>query len=43
MDKLLHNLQLIFTTSFESTRVMEDITIVLCEDEFILDVMQAML
>ena len=42
-DKLLHNLQLGFTSSLESTRVMENIAGVICEDEFVLDVVLATL
>ena len=39
MDKILNDLQLVCTTSLKSTGVVENITIVAGEDEFILDVM----
>jgi hypothetical protein len=37
-DKFLHVLELIFTSSFESARVMKDETRVALEDQFIIDV-----
>jgi hypothetical protein len=42
-DKILNNLQLIATASFKSTAVVENITVVFREDEFVLYVMQARL
>jgi hypothetical protein len=42
-DKILNNLQLIFTTGLKSAGVVEDITIVVSEDEFVFDVMHATL
>jgi hypothetical protein len=38
-DKLLHLLEFIFTSSFESARVMKDKTRVASEHQFIIDVM----
>jgi hypothetical protein len=43
MDKILHGLQLSFTTVLESARVMKNITTVICEDELILDIVLAVL
>jgi hypothetical protein len=37
-DKLLHLLEFIFTSSFESARVMKDETMVALEDQFVIDV-----
>jgi hypothetical protein len=37
-NKVLHNLQLYLIPSFKSWRVMENVTIVLCEGNFVLDV-----
>jgi hypothetical protein len=42
-NKVLHNLQLCFIPSLESSGVMENITIVVCEGNFVLDVVQATL
>ena len=42
-DKILHNFQLFFTASFESAGVVEDISVVVSEDEFVLDVMDVTL
>jgi hypothetical protein len=42
-DKILHNLQFTFTTRLESSRVVENIAGVFCEDQFIIDFMQATL
>ena len=42
-DKILHKLQLVFASSLESTGVVENITGVICEDEFVLDVVLATL
>jgi len=42
-DKILNNLELFFTASFESAGVVEKITVVVSEDEFILDIMHATL
>jgi hypothetical protein len=42
-DKILHHLQLIFTTGLKSARVMENITAVVCEYELVLDVVLATL
>ena|SRR6266850_347847 len=43
MDKILHNLQLGSHASLESARVVENITGVICEDEFVFDVVLATL
>ena len=42
-DKLLHRIQLVFTAGLKSTGVVENIAIVVCEDEFIVDVVLATL
>jgi len=42
-DKVLKNPQLFLTASFKSTAVVENITVVLRENEFVLYVMQATL
>jgi hypothetical protein len=42
-DKILHNLQLHFIPNFKSSEVVENIAIVLCKGNFILDVVRAML
>ena len=42
-DKILHNLQLSSISSLESAGVVENITGVVCEDEFVLDVVLATL
>jgi len=42
-NKVLHDLQLRFIPSFKSSGVVENITIVLCEGNFVLDVVQATL
>ena len=42
-DKILDDLQLFFTASFESARVVEKITVVIREGEFVLDVVHATL
>ena len=39
----MHDLQLIFTTRLESTGVVENITIVGIENEFVVDFMEATL
>jgi hypothetical protein len=39
MDKLLHNLQLLIISTFESARVVEDITVMTGESQFVPDVM----
>jgi len=39
----MHNLQLHFIPSFKSSGVVENITIVLCKGDFVLDVVQATL
>jgi hypothetical protein len=39
----LNNLQLFFTAGFESAGVVENISVVVSEDEFVLDVMPATL
>jgi hypothetical protein len=39
----LHDLQLLFTSSLESSGVVENITTVLCKGDFVLDVVQAAL
>jgi hypothetical protein len=43
MDKLLYNLQLVFSPSLKSTGVVENITVMLAEYEFVLNVMRAAL
>jgi len=40
---MLDNLELLFTASFESARVVEKITVVVIEDEFVVDVVHATL
>jgi len=42
-NKVLHNLQLFFTSSLESSGVVENITMMLCEGNFVLDVVQTTL
>ena len=42
-DKFLDNLQLVFTTCLESPGVVENVSIVVREDEFILDVVMTTL
>jgi hypothetical protein len=42
-DKLLHLLEFIFTSSFESARVMKDETRVALEDQFVINVVVATL
>ena len=42
-DKFLYNLQLVFTARLKSARVMENIAIMVCEDEFIVDLVLATL
>jgi hypothetical protein len=42
-NKVLHDLQLPFTPGLKSSGVVENITIVLCKGNFVLDVMQATL
>src|SRR6267142_3770508 len=42
-DKFLHNLQLRFIPCLEFSGVVENISIVLCEGDFVLDVVQATL
>jgi len=39
----LNNLELFFTASFEPAGVVEKITVVVSEDEFVLDIMHATL
>jgi hypothetical protein len=39
----LHDLQLFFTAGLESTGVMENISLMIREDDFVLDVVQATL
>ena len=43
MDELLNNLQLAFTTSLKAAGVVENVTVVVYEDEFVLNVMLATL
>jgi hypothetical protein len=38
-DKILHDLQLFFRTRFQSAGVVEDISVMVFEDDFVLDVM----
>lgn len=38
--KILHKLQLVYSTSLNSTGVVEDKTIVICEHEFVLDAVE---
>ena len=42
-DKFLDNLELVFTACLKSTRIVENVSIVVREDEFIVDVMKATL
>jgi hypothetical protein len=42
-NELLNNLQLVFTARFKSAGVVEDITVVVGENEFVVDVMHATL
>jgi hypothetical protein len=42
-DKLLHNLQLVFIPCLESAGVVENITVMVREDQFVLDVVFATL
>jgi hypothetical protein len=39
----LHELQLVYTASLKPARVVEDITFVICEDEFVLDAVKTTL
>jgi len=39
----LHRIQLVFTAGLKSTGVVENIAIVVCEDEFVVDVVLATL
>jgi hypothetical protein len=41
--KFLNDLQFVFTAGFESAGIVENITVVVSEDEFVLDVMHATL
>jgi len=43
MNKILHNLQFFFTAGFKPAGVVENITVMLPEYEFVFDVMQATL
>ena len=38
-DKVLHDLQLLFVPSLESSGVVENITVMICEGQFVIDVM----
>ena len=42
-DKFLDSLQLVFTARLESAGVMENVSTVVCEDKFILNVVMATL
>ena len=42
-DKFLNGVQLIFTTRLKSAGVVENIAVVVCEDDFIVDVVLATL
>ena len=42
-DKVLHDLELVFPTSFKSTGVVENITAMAWKNQFVLDVMAATL
>jgi len=42
-DKLLYSLQLVFTARLKSAGVVENIAIVVCEDEFVVDLVLATL
>src|SRR6267142_2374674 len=42
-DKFANNLQLVFASILKTAGVMENVTVVVGEDEFVLDVMQATL
>jgi hypothetical protein len=39
----LHELQLVYTSSFKPAGVVEDIAFVICKDEFVLDAVKATL
>jgi hypothetical protein len=39
----LHDLQLVFTSGLESPGVVKNITVMICEDQFVLDIMEATL
>jgi len=41
--KILHKLQLVYTASLNSAGVVEDITDVICKDEFVLDAVKTTL
>jgi hypothetical protein len=43
MDKILHNLELHFIATFESARIVENVTGVAREAQFVLDVVLATL
>jgi hypothetical protein len=42
-DKLSNDFQLVFASSLKTAGVVENVTVVVCEDEFVLDCMQATL
>jgi hypothetical protein len=42
-DKILNDLQFVFTTGLKSTGVVENITVMISEDYFVLNVVQAAL
>ena len=42
-DKFLYNLQLVFTPRLKSAGVMENIATMVCEDEFVVDIVVATL
>jgi hypothetical protein len=43
IDEILHNPQFVVRARFKSPGVVENISIVICKDEFVLDVMHAAL
>jgi hypothetical protein len=43
LDEFLRGFQLIFTTSLESAGVVENITIMVFKNDFVLDIMEATL
>jgi hypothetical protein len=42
-DKFLNDLQLAFTTGLKAARVVKNVTVVVCEGDFVLNVMLATL
>ena len=42
-DKFLYNLQFVFSARFKSAGVVENVAVMVCEDEFVIDVVFATL